>query len=324
MRSSFVDAALRCAALALAGWVVAGLTWGGLDLVRDTPASRSYGGAPVARAVPLARGAVREPTPAPLRLLRNIGGSAWSEGVPVMLVDGGVAVEVRAVPGTVLDLMHDVGLALGPLDRVETSLFAALEPGLVVRVVRGEERVETVLEALPAGATVEDDPALEIGQTRLVAEGREGSVSRTYRVRTEDGAVTDRQLLSELVVHEAVPARMARGTAPLALDTPAGRLYYSRSLDVLATYYTPANGGKSPDSPWYGITATGARATRGIVAVDPRVIPMYSWLYIPGYGVAQARDVGGAIIGHHIDVAFDDGDGAWWGRRYLTVFILAR
>ncbi len=108
-----------------------------------------------------------------------------------------------------------------------------------------------------------------------------------------------------------------------ALDTPATRLYYVRSLEVVATYYTPANGGKAPGSIAYGITATGARATRGIVAVDPRVIPLYSWLYVPGYGFAQARDVGGAIIGDHIDVAFDDGDGAWWGRRYLTVYVLA-
>lgn len=58
--------------------------------------------------------------------------------------------------------------------------------------------------------------------------------------------------------------------------------------------------------------------------VDPRVIPLYSWIYIPGYGIAQARDAGGAIIGEHIDLAFEDGDGAWWGRRYVTAYILTR
>lgn len=108
-----------------------------------------------------------------------------------------------------------------------------------------------------------------------------------------------------------------------SVDTVHGRLAYTRALDVVATYYTPADGGKPRGSPAYGITATGARATRGIVAVDPRVIPLYSWLYVPGYGFGQARDVGGAIIGNHIDVAFDDGDGAWWGRRELTVYVLA-
>ena len=123
---------------------------------------------------------------------------------------------------------------------------------------------------------------------------------------------------------DPLPAQVAAPaeTPPATVDTPLGPLAYASTLDVLATYYTPANGGKLPDSRWYGITATGARATRGIVAVDPRVIPMYSWLYVPGYGVAQARDVGSAIIGDHIDVAFDDGDGAWWGRRYLTVYLL--
>lgn len=122
----------------------------------------------------------------------------------------------------------------------------------------------------------------------------------------------------------AAPAQELTANAVTVVVTPAGEIEYTAALDVVATYYTPANGGKVAGSRWYGITATGARATRGIVAVDPRVIPMYAWLYVPGYGVAQARDVGSAIIGDHIDVAFDDGDGAWWGRRYLTVYILAR
>lgn len=118
-------------------------------------------------------------------------------------------------------------------------------------------------------------------------------------------------------------APLARRVA-LPLETPEGTLSYIAAIDVFATYYTPRDGGKAPGSRHYGLTATGARATHGVVAVDPRVIPLHTWLYVPGYGLAQALDVGGGIIGNHIDVAFDDGDGAWWGRRYLTVFILAR
>lgn len=177
---------------------------------------------------------------------------------------------------------------------------------------------------LPAGAESFDDQDLPRGQTRLVSPGADGLIERTYRVRSLDGEVVSRELVSEQVVVPAAPARMAVGTGPVAIDTPYGRLYYAATHQVVATYYTPANGGKAPGARGYGITATGARATRGIVAVDPRVIPLYSWLYVPGYGIAQARDVGASIIGDHIDVAFDDGDGAWWGRRYLTVYVLAR
>ena len=251
------------------------------------------------------------------------GGRAASD-IPITLVDGGVRFELSVPPGTVLDLLRSTIYALGPLDRIENDLAAPLLPGTIVRVVRRTERVDVVEETISAPPIQQPDPELAVGETRLIAEGRDGRAERMYAVRVEDGVVLERRLLSETVLEAPVAATIAVGARPLVLETPFGAVAYSRSLNVLATYYTPATCGKTPDSPTYGITATGARATRGVVAVDPRVIPLYSWLYIPGYGIAQARDVGSAIIGDHIDVAFDDGDGAWWGRRYLTVYVLAR
>lgn len=51
------------------------------------------------------------------------------------------------------------------------------------------------------------------------------------------------------------------------------------------------------------ITATGTAARAGrTVAVDPKVIPLGSKIYIEGLGERIAEDVGGGIKGHHIDV----------------------
>lgn len=51
------------------------------------------------------------------------------------------------------------------------------------------------------------------------------------------------------------------------------------------------------------ITATGTAARAGrTVAVDPRVIPLGSKIYIEGIGERIAEDVGGGVKGHHIDV----------------------
>ncbi len=70
-------------------------------------------------------------------------------------------------------------------------------------------------------------------------------------------------------------------------------------MEMIATAYTADCAGCG------GMTAIGRRAGHGIVAVDPRVIPLGTRLYIPGYGLAVAGDTGGAIVGNRIDLGFD-------------------
>jgi 3D (Asp-Asp-Asp) domain-containing protein len=86
---------------------------------------------------------------------------------------------------------------------------------------------------------------------------------------------------------------------------------------MIATAYTASCGGCD------GMTAIGRRAGRGIVAVDPRVIPLGTRLYIPGYGPAIAGDTGGSIVGRRIDLGFDSvRDAMLFGRRDITVYKL--
>lgn len=64
--------------------------------------------------------------------------------------------------------------------------------------------------------------------------------------------------------------------------------------------------GKNPGDPYYGITASGRPTQEGIsVAVDPRIIPLDSWLLIkwPDGTIEKRRadDTGGLIKGHRID-----------------------
>ncbi|PIY17790.1 MAG: hypothetical protein COZ15_01890, partial [Elusimicrobia bacterium CG_4_10_14_3_um_filter_49_12_50_7] len=69
-----------------------------------------------------------------------------------------------------------------------------------------------------------------------------------------------------------------------------------------ATAYAPFHCGGSKD----GRTHTGLPVGKGIVAVDPKVIPLGTRLYIPGYGYALAGDIGSAIKGNRIDLGVDD------------------
>ncbi|HWI54253.1 MAG TPA: 3D domain-containing protein, partial [Desulfobacteria bacterium] len=70
-------------------------------------------------------------------------------------------------------------------------------------------------------------------------------------------------------------------------------------------------------------TASGVYPYRGAVAVDPRVIPLGTRLYIEGYGYAKALDVGSSIKGNRIDLFFDTTQQAnRWGRRSVKVYII--
>ena len=92
---------------------------------------------------------------------------------------------------------------------------------------------------------------------------------------------------------------------------------YIAVMSMEATAYLPTDGSSA------GITATGIKATYGVVAVDPRVIPLGTKVYIPGYGVALAADTGGAIKGYKIDLCMESyAECMQFGRRNVTVYVL--
>lgn len=84
-----------------------------------------------------------------------------------------------------------------------------------------------------------------------------------------------------------------------------------------ATAYLPADGNGD------GLTATGVPAAYGVAAVDPEIIPLGTRIFVPGYGIALAADVGGAIDGHIVDLCYEDYDEAIeFGRRDVEVYLL--
>jgi 3D (Asp-Asp-Asp) domain-containing protein len=108
-------------------------------------------------------------------------------------------------------------------------------------------------------------------------------------------------------------------------------IQYWRMLQMYATVYSPCTSGGSKQCS-YG-TASGLRAGKGVVAVDPG---LYAYLngqriYVPGYGSAVIGDIGGGYIIEQnlgvsryrwIDLGFDDNnltDMTGW----VTVYFLA-
>lgn len=90
-------------------------------------------------------------------------------------------------------------------------------------------------------------------------------------------------------------------------------------LTVEATAYSYNEAGLSN----YTADGTNLVSEPNVIAVDPSVIPLGSYVEIPGYGIFRAADTGGAIQGNKIDVHLVDLNDVYnFGRRTITIRVL--
>ena len=107
-------------------------------------------------------------------------------------------------------------------------------------------------------------------------------------------------------------------------EEPMKTNYPKRSAGVFhLSFYTPHELGRPVEKLH---TATGTRPKENrTIAVDPKVIPLGSTVYIEGFGYYIAEDTGGAIKGNRIDVFLMDYNKArQLGRRTAKVWILGK
>lgn len=241
----------------------------------------------------------------------------------LLLVDGSVK-EVAMQSGTVQDALVIGAIRMGPLDRVVPVRETPIHDGMEINVIRvtQEEVVET--DVIPYATTRWAEPHLPVGERRIVREGQEGILKRVYLLTYENGELAHRKLLRTEVERNPVDEIIGIGTreARQVLQTATGTYHYTEVLDMEATAYYP---GPESTGEWAdGYTYTGLLAGKGVVAVDPTVIPLGTRLYIPGYGEAIAADIGGAIKGYRIDLGFATYEEAiQYGRQKVKVYVLA-
>ncbi|WP_374121395.1 3D domain-containing protein [Paenibacillus sp. LHD-117] len=102
-------------------------------------------------------------------------------------------------------------------------------------------------------------------------------------------------------------------------------------IEVVATGYTAGveSTGKRPGHPGYGITYSGVKVRRdqvSTIAADPKLFPIGTLLYIPGYGYGVVADTGSAIKGNRIDLYFETIKEVYeqWGKRKVSVQVLRK
>jgi uncharacterized protein YabE (DUF348 family) len=243
---------------------------------------------------------------------------------PLSLEVDGVFTKTRARAETVADLLSEMNVGLSGLDQVTPPPQTPLYDNIAIKVTRVSEDVEISEEIAPFETVFEPDANLPIDTQQTIAPGAEGITRTRERVRYENGEEVDRLFEDTWIAQEPAQRVIAYGTqiSPKTITTDDGRLItYWRKIRMRASSYSAGTAGLSPDHPWYGKTYTGEPMRQGVVAVDPKIIPLRSQVYVPGYGIGDALDTGSAIRSRRIDLGFDDASLELWA-RWVDVYLL--
>ncbi len=202
---------------------------------------------------------------------------------------------------------------LGDLDKVIKSNY-------ILNFRCGEKEVITKYAPIEYKTTKIETDELFVGETKVQTEGVDGlhevKVTKTYF----NGELVERVEEELTFVKAPVDEVVLVGTKPgsefeLGEKTDLNNLNYKEKITMNASAYTTEG--------YTGYTASGRVAEYGVVAVDTKVIPLGTKLYIDGYGYAIAADTGGSIKGNKVDLYMDTTkDCLNFGRRNVAVYVL--
>lgn len=268
---------------------------------------------------------------------------------------------------TIESLLTRMDITLGKNDVLSCKREALTYDGMDVEIIERVVEITENDVIVPHETKYFEDPELDPDAELVLVEGEDGVIHYTTQVIYENGKEVSREVIDEVVLAEpttklvicgidraiteqpdepdhlvqnnenstssesaTVPSES--GDQPLAggsgtvgngvITTSTGTTYtYTDVLTVSATAYSCEG--------YTGYTYSGTVARVGAIAVDPKVIPLGTKMYIVSndgqyvYGYCVAEDIGGGIKGNRVDLYFDTFDECWqFGVRTCTVYIL--
>jgi uncharacterized protein YabE (DUF348 family) len=230
----------------------------------------------------------------------------------------GKELKIQTAEGNVNEMLSAEGIKLQEFDKISPAVNTQITAGMKIEVTRVESKVVKESQQLDFSTIVNNDDNLDRSVVKTIQEGAPGEKEVTYKVIVENGKEVSRKAVGERVVKDPQNKVVVKGTMNTLALSRGDSVSYKKKISVVATAYSG-----------HGTTATGnvpKRNSSGIstIAVDPRVIPLGTKVYIPGYGFAFAYDTGGAIKNNRVDLYMNsNGDASSWGVRNVDVYIIA-
>lgn len=244
----------------------------------------------------------------------------------VTIKDGKKTIELYTVAQTVGDLIDEGTISINDkVDFMNMNSYDKIKDNMVIDITRVTSDVMSVEEPIAFETVKRENSIIPKGEVKIISEGSEGVLLKNTEVIYHNGKKVD-TVVTTAVKTEPVNRIVEYGTGDYALGSKMSNVNYSKVIKCSASAYCACSRccGKST-----GVTASGMKAQYGVVAVDPRVIPLGTKLYIESsdgsytYGYSVAADTGGAIKGNRVDLFFPShSDALQFGRRSVNVYIV--
>jgi 3D (Asp-Asp-Asp) domain-containing protein len=255
----------------------------------------------------------------PLTLLLFLSGGSvyYWRSTSVRLTADGQTRRIFTKAHDVAGFLKEQKIPLGSRDFTTPGLDAPIGHKTAVKITRVTVNIE-VEDSTSAPVTTWQTRNRQNLRRVLVQRGHTTTVTKKIKITKHDGIEISRELVSakkKRLPFYTLTIFNRRGQPAKTYNLRRCKMLKMRSTG----YYV---GEKTVPS---DVTYLGHKLQRGLVAVDPAVIPLGTRLYVEGYGYAYAADTGSAIKGLRIDLAVKDKyEEARFNRYNVPVYILEK
>ena len=246
------------------------------------------------------------------------------------------------------DIIGEAGFILDEHDFTRPMNYEEITDGMIEFFKVGRV-VETIQSEVPYQTSKRENKNLEKGTSKVAQVGENGLKEETYEVLIINGVRIEKSLLDEKFVKAPINEIIENGSKPKVVASRSGSSGKSKTIkEIPGTGTVGSNGVLSDGTSYskvismkstaydnspeqnggYTKTAMGTPLRRGVIAVDPSVIPLGTRVYVesldgsPDYGYAVAEDTGSSIKGNKIDVCVGSGSTRSYGIKNVKVYIL--
>ncbi|MBW9157683.1 3D domain-containing protein [Clostridium tagluense] len=230
---------------------------------------------------------------------------------------------IKSTEKNIAEMLKAQRIAFGATDKISPSLETQISSDMKIIITRFKTVTETKKKPIDFKTVIKADNNTLTSQSKVSQVGKPGEKSVTSNVTYENGKEIARELIKETVIKAPQSKIIVQGTLKAITFSRGGSSNNAgKIINVKATAYSAADGINS------AYTSSGKKAVRNpngysTIAVDPRIIPMGTKLYVEGYGYAVAADTGSGIKGNFVDVFFNtNAEVSNWGVKYIKVQLL--